>query len=109
LRRRFERVLDAHRCRTTAHFAGFRITGQYDAAELALLIRSLPEGATEFMCHPGYCTGELRAARTRLKESRAQELKALTSPLVRQTLIENGVQLVSYSELSCYPEHIGAV
>jgi predicted glycoside hydrolase/deacetylase ChbG (UPF0249 family) len=109
LRRRFKRVLDTHRCRMTDHFAGFRITGQYHAAELAMLIRSLPEGATEFMCHPGYCTDELRAARTRLKESRVQELKALTSPLVRQALIEQSVQLVSYSELSCYPEHIGAV
>ena len=49
-------------------------------AELAQLIRDLPEGTTEFMCHPGFCTAELRAARTRLKESRRRELDALTSP-----------------------------
>ena len=42
------------------------------------LIRALPEGSTEFMCHPGRCGEELRAARTRLKESREQELRALT-------------------------------
>src|SRR5581483_5547850 len=48
LRRRFSRVLAAHGCRTTDHFAGFGITGNYDAAELVSLIRNLPEGATEF-------------------------------------------------------------
>jgi predicted glycoside hydrolase/deacetylase ChbG (UPF0249 family) len=100
LRRRVERTLNAHHCRMTDHFAGFRITGRYDAAELARLIKSLPEGTTEFMCHPGYATDELRAARTRLKESRAEELKALTSPLVKQALQASGVELVSYRQLS---------
>lgn len=99
LRRRFGRVLEARHCRMTDHFAGFRITGQYDAAELAALIRNLPPGTTEFMCHPGYCADELRAARTRLKESRVEELKALTSPLVREALVEAGVELTTYRRL----------
>ena len=46
---------------------------------LAALIRALPEGSTEFMCHPGICGDDLRGARTRLKESREEELRALTS------------------------------
>lgn len=100
MRRRMGRVLNTHHCRMTDHFAGFRITGRYDAAELALLIRNLPEGITEFMCHPGYATEELRAARTRLKESRAEELKALVSADVKRALQESGVRLVSYRELS---------
>ena len=99
LRGRFARVLTAHHCRTTDYFAGFRITGQYDAAELAALIRHLPDGSTELMCHPGYCTDELRGARTRLKDSRAEELSALTSPLVREAIEEMGVRVVSYREL----------
>ncbi len=100
VRPRFARVLRAHGCRTTDHFAGFRITGAYDAAELARLIRSLPEGSTEFMCHPGFCGPALRAATTRLKESRGQELRALTSAEVRRALEETGTNLVSYRELS---------
>ncbi|HLW76749.1 MAG TPA: ChbG/HpnK family deacetylase, partial [Bryobacteraceae bacterium] len=68
LRRRFARVLALHHCRSTDHFAGFKITGDYDTGALADLIRALPEGLTEFMCHPGRCTGELRAANTRLKD-----------------------------------------
>jgi len=34
-----------------------------------------------------------------LKESREQELRALTSPEVRAALAESGVELVRYSEL----------
>jgi predicted glycoside hydrolase/deacetylase ChbG (UPF0249 family) len=95
----FERVLRRHGCRSTDHFSGFRITGNYDAADLAALIRALPEGSTEFMCHPGRCTSELRAARTRLKDSREQELRALTAPEVRSALRDAGVELVSYRQL----------
>ncbi len=100
MRRRFHRVLTSRGCSTTDHFAGFRMTGRYDAAELALLIRSLPEGVTEFMCHPGFCTDELRAARTRLKESRRRELDALTSPEVRTALEESNVKLARYREVN---------
>ena len=99
VRGHFARVLAAHGCRSTDHFAGFQITGHYAAADLARLIRALPEGSTEFMCHPGICSDELRGARTRLKESREQELRALTSPEVRAALGEAGVELVSYREL----------
>src|SRR5579883_1365444 len=98
-RARFARVLARRGCRSTDHFAGFQITGKYNAAELAALIRALPEGVTEFMCHPGFCTDELRAARTRLKESRERELRALTSPAVRAAVDEAGVKLASYREL----------
>ena len=93
------RVLADHNCRTTDHFAGFQLTGRFRTAELVRLIQELPEGTTEFMCHPGRCRDELRRARTRLKESREQELAALTSPETRQALARNGVQLDNYRGL----------
>jgi len=99
VRGRFERVLASHGCRSTDHFAGFQITGCFDAAALVALIRALPEGSTEFMCHPGFCTEELRAANTRLKESREQELRALTAPETRSALGDAGVELVTYRDL----------
>lgn len=95
----FHRALERQGCRTTDHFAGFLMTGHYDAAELARLIRHLPEGVTEFMCHPGFCTPELKAARTRLKESRRRELDALTSHEVRNALEESKVTLARYPEI----------
>ena len=63
------------------------------AATWFVLIRALPEGVTEFMCHPGRCGDDLRSARTRLKESREEELRALTAPEVRVALDRRTVQL----------------
>ncbi|HEY2844322.1 MAG TPA: ChbG/HpnK family deacetylase [Bryobacteraceae bacterium] len=97
---RFRSALDRHRCRSTDWFAGFRITGNYRTGDLARLVYALPEGVTEFMCHPGRCGDDLRAARTRLKESREEELRALTAPEVRTALREAGVTLASFRDLS---------
>ena len=97
---RFRSVLERHRCRSTDWFAGFRLTGRYRAGDLVNVIRALPEGVTEFMCHPGRCGDDLRSARTRLKESREVELRALTAPEVRAALAEAGVTLVSFRDLA---------
>ena len=70
-----------HGCRATDHFAGFRITGRFHIAELVALMDVIPDGITEFMCHPGRCTDLLRNAPTRLKESRERELEALNAEL----------------------------
>jgi predicted glycoside hydrolase/deacetylase ChbG (UPF0249 family) len=99
LRRRFHRVLSKHGCRMTDHFAGFQITGRFHTAELTALMEVLPEGSTELMCHPGHCGEALRNARTRLKESREQELEALVAREVRDAMDRNGIKLVSYREL----------
>ncbi len=99
LRRRFHRVLDRHRCRTTDHFAGFQITGRLRTTELVELLACLPDGSTELMCHPGYCGETLRAARTRLKESRERELEALMAPETRTALDRYGIELVDYGAL----------
>jgi predicted glycoside hydrolase/deacetylase ChbG (UPF0249 family) len=99
VRPRLERVLRAHRCRSTDHFAGFSMTGRFSSADVVELIRTLPDGSTEFMVHPGHCTSELLATRSRLKESRAQELAALVSPEVRQALDDAGAVLSGYRAL----------
>jgi predicted glycoside hydrolase/deacetylase ChbG (UPF0249 family) len=103
MRSRFSRVLPAHGCRSTDHFSGFGATGHYSAGYLVALIRALPEGSTEFMCHPGICGDELRAARTRLKESRQRELDALTDPSVSAALGSAGVRLARYRDLQGGP------
>jgi predicted glycoside hydrolase/deacetylase ChbG (UPF0249 family) len=100
VRGHFHRVLTRYGCRTTDHFAGFQITGRFGPHELVELIHALPEGTTEFMCHPGRCGAELQAASTRLKQSREVELQALTAPEVRAALRAAGVDLVNYRELS---------
>lgn len=99
LRPRFHEVLTRHGCRTTDHFAGFELTGEFRTEDLLRLIRHLPEGSTEFMCHPGYCRDELRRAPTRLKESRELELAALTDVRVREALATHAVHLARYRDL----------
>ncbi|MGA2274305.1 MAG: ChbG/HpnK family deacetylase [Bryobacteraceae bacterium] len=99
MRRRFHRVLERHGCRTTDHFARFQITGRFRTAELVQLLALLPDGSTELMCHPGYCEESLRAAPTRLKESREHELNALTAPETRAAPARNGIELASYLDL----------
>ena len=99
LRLHFHSTLSRHGCRVTDHFAGFQMTGRFRTGELVSLIRQLPDGVTEFMCHPGRCTDELRATSTRLKESREDELIALNAPQVRLALEEEQVRLVRYRDL----------
>jgi predicted glycoside hydrolase/deacetylase ChbG (UPF0249 family) len=66
---------------------------------LVSLIRQLPEGTTEFMCHPGYVDEALESAATRLVLSRKHELEALVAPETRAALTECGVELVTYRDL----------
>ena len=82
--------------KTTDHFAGFQITGTLRQANLIDTLERLPEGLTEFMCHPGKLGPELRAAATRLKESREIELAALMSREVRSVIERRGIELVNY-------------
>ena len=100
LRGRFHRVLERHHCRTTDHFAGFQITGRFRTRELLELLAILPEGSTELMVHPGHCGDALRAARTRLKESREHELEALVAPEVRAALGRHSIVLTDYRSLN---------
>jgi predicted glycoside hydrolase/deacetylase ChbG (UPF0249 family) len=100
LSQRFARELDRRGLRATDHFAGFQLTGRLRTPEIVALLRALPEGITEFMCHPGRCGEELRSAPTRLKQSREEELEALTAPETRKALREAGIGLVSFRDLS---------
>jgi predicted glycoside hydrolase/deacetylase ChbG (UPF0249 family) len=97
--KRLHGALERHGCRTTDHFAGFRMTGRFGTKELVQLIRRLPAGTTEFMCHPGRCGAELRLAPTRLKESRQHELETLIAPETRQAVQDSQIRVVSYREL----------
>lgn len=99
VRARFHRKLAEHGCKTTDYFAGFELTGRFRTREVVHLLRSLPEGSTEFMVHPGFCREELAASRTRLKHSREEELRALVDPEVMRTIEAEGIQLTPFSRL----------
>jgi predicted glycoside hydrolase/deacetylase ChbG (UPF0249 family) len=95
IRRYYQRMSSA--VKTTDHFLGFRLTGRLTEATFAQALLRLPEGTTEFMCHPGRLGNELAAAQTRLKESRVRELEALLSPLIRQIIVSQQIHLRPFS------------
>lgn len=83
----------------TERFYGLSQTGFLDAKLLETLLRGLPRGTSELMCHPGYVDEALLGTRTRLRAQRVTELEALTSPDTRALVSEMGIELVSYDKL----------
>jgi hopanoid biosynthesis associated protein HpnK len=78
---------------------GVEVTGVLDETLFRAIATSIPEGTWEFVCHPGYNDADLGAAKTRLRESRETELRALTLPEARATLSQAGIDLISYRDL----------
>jgi chitin disaccharide deacetylase len=97
---RFQRSVTDAGMLTTDGTVGIVGTGCMDGRLFKSIIDSLPEGTWEFVCHPGYNDAELEGIRTRLRESRVEELRLLTSPDAREILDRSGVQLISYRDLS---------
>lgn len=85
--------------KTTDGAVGIAATGQLDMVWLERIVRSLPEGTWELVCHPGYLDDGLRAANTRLKEAREVEREALMSERFARVLEEEKIHLISYNEL----------
>jgi len=85
---------------TPAGTLGIAATGILDEKLFNLIVSHIPEGTWEFVCHPGYNDADLQEVQTRLRESRAQELRILTSANIRQALGKRGIELVSYRVLA---------
>jgi hopanoid biosynthesis associated protein HpnK len=79
---------------------GIEVTGALDESLFQAIAQSIPDGTWEFVCHPGYNDADLQAARTRLRDSRETELRALTLPAAREVLAQQGIELISYRELA---------
>lgn len=82
------------------YFCGIAQTGKLSKNGVAQLLAALPEGTTEFMCHPGYADDQLRQSPTRLRESRQTELAILTNPEIRNLVAAQGIRLIHYGFLA---------
>jgi hopanoid biosynthesis associated protein HpnK len=78
---------------------GIVVTGALDEQLFRAIAAVIPEGTWEFVCHPGYNDDDLKAANTRLRESRETELRVLTMPEARELLSSQGIALISYHDL----------
>ncbi|GAC1504496.1 MAG: hopanoid biosynthesis-associated protein HpnK [Terriglobales bacterium] len=95
----FHREVQAAGMLTPTGTIGIAATGVLDEQLFRSLIEGVPEGTWEFVCHPGYNDVDLKRVRTRLRESRVQELAILKSANVRELLKSHGIELVSYRSL----------
>jgi predicted glycoside hydrolase/deacetylase ChbG (UPF0249 family) len=95
----FQSEVRSHGLRTPDGSLGVLVTGVLDLDLFTTIANAIPEGTWEFVCHPGYNDAELDGIRTRLRQSREQELSVLTSVEARQALERRDIELISYHEL----------
>ncbi len=79
------------------HFAGIHWPRPGRVEELLELLRALPAGTTELMCHPGYAAARDGAGFS--SSRREEELAALTNPVVLDEVRRQGIRLVSFADL----------
>jgi predicted glycoside hydrolase/deacetylase ChbG (UPF0249 family) len=90
----FRRMIEKENVSTTEGTISVAGTGMLDAAAVRSLLEKLPPGTWELVTHPGYNDADLAKIRTRLRESRDIERKALES--IKEF---PAVELVSFSAL----------
>jgi chitin disaccharide deacetylase len=100
LARRFKQKLAEAGLACPRHFYGVSQTGFLNARGILEILRQLPEGTSELMCHPGYVDAELARTGTRLLGEREIEVFALRSRFIRRFLAGSGIRLVSYKALA---------
>jgi predicted glycoside hydrolase/deacetylase ChbG (UPF0249 family) len=81
---------------TADYFCGIAQTGELTREGVEQLVKSLPDGTTELMCHPGYLDSALRKTATRLQDSRETELQILTDTGIRNLVASLGIRLIDY-------------
>jgi predicted glycoside hydrolase/deacetylase ChbG (UPF0249 family) len=95
----FRRALKEEGMLSTDGTVGIAATGMLDQQVLLKILKALPEGTWELVCHPGYSDADLQAAGTRLTQSREIELAALLSAETRETVTRQKIELISYADL----------
>jgi len=100
LARQFREAVRQARVTTPDGTFAIVVTGALDERLLRRMLEHLPDGTWELVCHPGYNDCDLQNIHTRLRESREQELRILTSQSTRDLLVANGVEVISYRDLA---------
>jgi len=81
---------------TADYFCGIAQTGELTREGVEQFVKSLPDGTTELMCHPGYADAALQKTPTRLQDSRQTELQILTDTAIRNLVASMGIRLIDY-------------
>jgi chitin disaccharide deacetylase len=106
LYRRWLRAVRVAGFSTTDGSLGVATTGTLDEPRLRAMLKRMPPGTWELVCHPGYNDGALAAVRTRLRESREVEMKALLAITPSELSNEYGAELAPFRAKSWRPARI---
>jgi predicted glycoside hydrolase/deacetylase ChbG (UPF0249 family) len=99
-REQFLRAVRAARLRTTDGALGVLATGTFDGAYVLRLLRNMPPGTWELVCHPGYVDSALRRVGTRLVTTRETERVALIEALEKPPDNLPRIDLMHYGEFT---------
>src|SRR5258708_33724516 len=85
---------------TTRGALGVLATGTLDIITLRRLLRAIPNGDWELVCHPGYHDAALDTARTRLLRSREVERAALLQAVPEALATDSAPSLIDFGQLT---------
>jgi chitin disaccharide deacetylase len=97
--RAFSRLTREHDMITADGSMGLLATGVLDGSVLRALLRAMPTGTWELVCHPGYSDRALDEARTRLRASREVERSALLAVIPEAIKNDSGLALIDFHQL----------
>jgi hopanoid biosynthesis associated protein HpnK len=75
---------------------GFEVSGRLTRSALEQILRKIPDGLYELICHPGEDDAETRTRYSHWGYRWAEELEALTAPETRGILEKQGIVLTSF-------------
>ena len=98
-RRTFCRLTKEHAMCTADGSIGLLATGVLDDSVLRSLLRAMPEGTWELVCHPGYIDSALEQTRTRLRAARETERNALLDVIPEALRNDEALNLIDFHRL----------
>jgi len=85
---------------------GFEVSGCLTRAALEQILRNIPDGLYELVCHPGEDDVVTRTRYSHWGYQWAEELRALTAPETQTLLKEHGIALTSFARALGYKNHL---
>src|SRR5260370_17022220 len=82
---------------TADYFCGIAQTGELTLEGVEQFVKSLPDGTTELMCHPGYADAALHKTPTRLQDSRQTDLHILPHTRITHLPPSLRIRLIHYA------------
>jgi chitin disaccharide deacetylase len=99
-RRAWSKVVSENSMRTTDGSIGVLATGILNERILRSIIRAMPAGTWELVCHPGYLDPTLERANTRLRLSREIERSALLDVIPGRLRYDPDLTMIDFHKLA---------